>query len=717
VILSNPAVGTWTVTVDPSDGNYSVGQGYAVVVTGDVSENTTPAPPAAEFTGSPTSGDSPLVVSFSDQSSGNIDTWDWSFGDGGSSSAQSPSHTYNSAGSYTVTLTVSGPGGTDTRTRASYITVTTPPAAPVANFSGTPTSGTAPLSVSFSDLSSGSISSYSWNFGDGGSSSAASPSHTYTSAGTYDVSLTVSGPGGSDTLTRTAYISVSEPAPVADFSGTPTSGNAPLVVSFSDSSSGSITSWSWDFGDGGSSTSSNPSHTYSSAGTYDVSLTVTGPGGSDSVTRVGYISVSVPPAAPVAGFSANPTSGTAPLVVSFSDQSTGSISSWSWDFGDGSSSTAQSPSHTYSAAGTYTVSLTVTGPGGSDTSTQVGLISVDEAPPAASFSANPLSGNAPLVVAFSDESVGAVSSWSWNFGDGGTSTSANPSYTYNTAGTYTVSLTVTGPGGSDTVTRVDYITVNDPPVGGPVIYMSFTTNTAVPGVGTVRDDDIVSYDPATGTWEWIFDGSDVGIGSTDINALSVLANGTIVMSFNAAFTVPGVGSVDDSDLVLFTPTSLGSSTAGTFSLYFDGSDVGLTANGEDIDGVEVLDDGSLLISTLGSVSGNGASGRDEDVLLFTPTTLGSNTSGSFSLIFDGSDVGLASSSSEDLNAISLDFDGTLLFSTVGSYSASGGAGADEDISRFTGSFGSTTSGSISLELDLSALGISTREDVDGLCIR
>ncbi len=717
VILSNPAVGTWTVTVDPSDGNYSVGQGYAVVVTGDVSENTTPSPPVADFTGSPTSGDSPLVVSFNDQSTGNIDTWDWNFGDGGSSSAASPSHTYNSAGTYTVTLTVSGPGGSDTRTRASYVTVTTPPPAPVANFSGTPTSGTAPLAVSFSDQSSGSISTYSWNFGDGGTSSATSPSHTYTSAGTYDVSLTVSGPGGSDTLTRTSYISVSEPPPVADFSGTPTSGNAPLVVSFSDASTGSVSAWSWDFGDGGSSTSASPSHTYSSAGTYDVSLTVTGPGGSDTVTRVGYISVSVPPAAPVADFSASPTSGTAPLLVSFSDQSTGSISSWSWNFGDGGSSTAQSPSHTYSTAGTYTVSLTVTGPGGSDTSTQVGLISVAEAPPVVGFSANPLSGNSPLLVVFTDESVGSIGSWSWNFGDGGTSTSANPSHTYNVAGTYTVSLTVTGPGGSDTVTRVDYITVSDPPVGGPVLYMSFTTNTAVPGVGTVRDDDIVSYDPTTGTWEWIFDGSDVGIGSTDINALSVLANGTIVMSFNASFNVPGVGTVDDSDLVLFTPSSLGSNTSGAFSFYFDGSDVGLSANGEDIDGVEVLDDGSLLISTLGSVSANGASGRDEDVLLFTPTSIGVNTSGSFSLIFDGSDVGLSSSSSEDLNAISLDFDGTLLFSTVGSYSASGGSGADEDISRFTGSFGSATSGSINLELDLSALGISTREDVDGLCIR
>jgi len=103
--------------------------------------------PTASFTASPTNGTVPLAVQFNDQSTGNIDTWSWSFGDGGASTVQHPSHTYNSAGDYTVTLQVTGSDGTDTVTRTDYIAVTATPAPPVASFSGTPVSGTAPLVV------------------------------------------------------------------------------------------------------------------------------------------------------------------------------------------------------------------------------------------------------------------------------------------------------------------------------------------------------------------------------------------------------------------------------------------------------------------------------------------------------------------------------------------------------------------------------------------
>ena len=104
-------------------------------------------------------------------------------------------------------------------------------------------------------------------------------------------------------------------------------------------------------------------------------------------------------------------------------------------------------------------------------------------------------------------------------------------------------------------------------------------------------------------------------------------------------------------------------------------------------------------------------------MLFTPTSIGSASGGSWTTSFDGSDVGFSNSGGEDLNAISLDFDGTLLFSTQGTYSGSGSSGADEDVSRFTGSFGSATSGFAELIFDMSALGISTSEDIDGLSIR
>jgi len=166
---------------------------------------------------------------------------------------------------------------------------------------------------------------------------------------------------------------------------------------------------------------------------------------------------------PVAAFSATPTGGPAPLTVTFSDASTGSITSWAWTFGGGSTSTTQNPSHTYTAAGSYTVSLTVTGPGGSNTATKIDYITVTTSPgppPVAGFSATPTSGPVPLTVTFIDASTGSITSWAWTFGDGSTSTTQNPSHTYTAAGSYTVSLTATGSDGSDTATKTGYISAN-----------------------------------------------------------------------------------------------------------------------------------------------------------------------------------------------------------------------------------------------------------------
>jgi len=158
-----------------------------------------------------------------------------------------------------------------------------PSTAPIAEFSGSPTLGFAPLSVAFTDLSASggaTINSWSWDFGDSGTSTAQNPSHTFAAPGTYTVSLTATNVVGPGSTTKTSYITVA-PTPVpatAQFSATPTSGDAPLTVQFTDGSTAGtspITGRLWDFGDGITSTETNPSHVYTTPGSYTVVLNVT----------------------------------------------------------------------------------------------------------------------------------------------------------------------------------------------------------------------------------------------------------------------------------------------------------------------------------------------------------------------------------------------------------------------------------------------------------
>lgn len=190
------------------------------------------------------------------------------------------------------------------------------------------------------------------------------------------------------------------------------------------------------------------------------------------------------------------------------------------------------------------------------------------------------------------------------------------------------------------------------------------------------------FDPSTNSWTLFFDGSDVGLGASsnhDIDAFHINADGSILLSLVGAATVPNVGSIDDSDLVRFVPTSLGANTAGTYQWYFDGSDVGLSTNGEDIDAIGLLADGRILISVLSSASVTGASAADEDLLAFTPTSLGANTSGTWALYFDGSDVAL-SNSSENVGGVWADTtNGDIYLSTSGNFSVSGASGTAADI--------------------------------------
>ena len=219
-----------------------------------------------------------------------------------------------------------------------------PPSPPIAAFSATPRSGTAPLTVTFTDASSGTAPlTYAWDFQNDGSvdSILKNPSYQYTAAGTYTAKLTVTNTAGSDPEVKAGYITVSAApvAPVAAFSATPRSGTAPLTVTFTDASSGTAPlTYAWDFQNDGSVDSilKNPSYQYTAAGTYTAKLTVTNTVGSDPEVKAGYITVSAAPVAPVAAFTGIPVSGMVPLDVTFTDSSTGtSITNRRWDFGDG----------------------------------------------------------------------------------------------------------------------------------------------------------------------------------------------------------------------------------------------------------------------------------------------------------------------------------------------------------------------------------------------
>ena len=229
----------------------------------------------------------------------------------------------------------------------------------------------------------------------------------------------------------------------------------------------------------------------------------------------------------------------------------------------------------------------------------------------------------------------------------------------------------------------------------PILYFTYNVTATLPGGLDVENEDIVAFDGTT--YSLIFDGSDVGLDARQLDAIKVIGNDEILMSFTSGVSLPGIsGTVDDSDIVKFTASRLGATTAGTFEMYFDGSDVGLETPDEDVDAIELLEDGRVLISTTGDFSVPQFSGQQEDILAFTPTSLGDTTAGSWSLYFDGSDVGL---SGAGVDGMDVDPFGAIYLTAGGSFSVPGLSGKDEDVFVFNPtSLGDTTAGTYSSTL-------------------
>jgi PKD repeat protein len=457
-----PLLTSTTVTTTTFTGEYDTPYAFRVR-TKDVAGNVEPwpvdanvttrvfAPVNASFTGSPRSGPDPLTVVFTNTTTGDILSALWSFGDGGTSTQIHPTHTYTIPGPYTVTLQIADLESSQIVTEPNYIDVY---AQVNAQFEASPTSGLYPLTVNFTNLSTGDYSDLLWDFGNGTQSTLANPTNTYYVPGVYTVTLQVSGLGGVDTQVNAEYISVYEPV-VADFSIENDTGIASHAVTFTNLSTGSFDSLLWDFGDTGQSILSHPVYTYTTPGVYTVTLTAAGGGGIDTITKTNAITIYGPVSV---DFTAAPTVSIAPANIQFLNQSTGDFDTVLWDFGNGIQSDQLNPAVTFTSSGSYTVSLQATGLGGADVLTKSNYIRI-YTPVSARFEATPTVGIAPLSVSFTNTSSGDYTSSRWNYGDGFQTTLPNPSHIYNNSGVYTVSLQVSGSGGTNTITQTNFITV------------------------------------------------------------------------------------------------------------------------------------------------------------------------------------------------------------------------------------------------------------------
>ena len=310
-------------------------------------------PPFAKFKTNIRNGVAPLQVNFTDLSIGEITNWLWDFGDSHQiegKDLRSYTHTFTNPGEYTTSLYVSSERGSDLYNI--IISVYYPP--PKAFFEPFPLVGEIPLTVTFTNESSGKIDSFSWNFGNGSTNNVDSdPTYEYLEPGNYTVRLIASGPGGTDTY---EHIVQAYPETVAKFTASPTNGFPPLKVDLADQSQGVLKEWRWDFGDGQLYNQQDvPEHTFSNPGKYTVSLIVQGENKKDTFSEI--ITVNEPEV----NFISSETTGTAPLSVDFNNDSTDGFTTCIWNFGDGDIDYSLNPTHIYKSEGNYTVSLKISG--------------------------------------------------------------------------------------------------------------------------------------------------------------------------------------------------------------------------------------------------------------------------------------------------------------------------------------------------------------------
>ncbi len=333
-----------------------------------------------------------------------------------------------------------------------------------------------------------------------------------------------------------AFISVISPLlpPVSNFTSDYTPGKAPLTVNFNDTSTGeTITGYQWILGDDPATifTDQNLTHTFTTSGYFSVNHSVTNAAGTSWKNETAYIFVI--PEAPVADFIADITSGDVPFTVNFTDNSTGDlITGYQWIVGDDPATifTDRNLTHTFTAPGIYSVNHSVTNGGGISWKNETDLITVTLAPPVSNFTSDLTSGDVPLAVNFTDNSIGElITGYEWIFGDDPATvyTDRNLTHVFSAAGIYSVNHSVTNDAGISWKNETGYVTATlQPPVAG---FSSDVTTGAIPL--NVQFNDASTGD-AISDYQWIF-GDNTATVFTDKN-------------LTHTFTTPGYFSVNHS---------------------------------------------------------------------------------------------------------------------------------------------------------------------------
>ncbi|MBX9784788.1 MAG: PKD domain-containing protein [Chitinophagaceae bacterium] len=396
---------------------------------------------------------------------------------------------------------------------------------PVPAFTANTVSGCAPLQVDFTDQSTG-ATSWQWDLGNGSTSNQQNPSTIYSNPGTYTVTLTVTNASGSQTLTKTNYITINA-QPVPDFTANQTAGCFPLRVQFFDATSpgtGSVVSWNWSFGNGVTSADQNPFYTYTVSGAYFVSLTVTNSAGcTKTIVKPAFITVSD---GVKADFNVSPPLNCKPPeTLNFQNLSTGPPTlSYQWNFGDGNTSTSPAPSHNYLTAGPFTVTLI--------TSSTLGCIDTIVKTNVAQLNNIQTQINAPAtacineLINFQNQSTPVPVSSVWTFGDATGSTQINPSKAYSATGTYNIKLINQYGSCADSATAT--ITINPRPTA------RFTSTDSVsckaPHTVNFQDQSVNAI-----SWDWDFGDGGTSTIQSPSHIYNTLGNYTVRLIVRNSF--------------------------------------------------------------------------------------------------------------------------------------------------------------------------------------